>query len=269
MSLDLMKSCISTVQLLFPEINTFKNNPKNNDRIPYIEKHSMIFVVKITDNLRVSFYFNDSKEHQYYYFEITQYDLPEEYKEYKKCYFFGMNDMITQFLFIYDEINIFDMYRTFIKKKFNKDVSIDGSVKKIRESNILYKKKAYFYSITPINGCIIYYPRFLEIVNRFFPNLLRYDKKCFLLNNNYQPQTVIDNSAYDYNKFILGIDLSYYIIIFMRKNRFGMNLNNIILHDSKKIVKEYPFLLEEDFEKSLHNICSYQLDTSSIYKINF
>lgn len=120
MSLDLMKSCISTVQLLFPEINTFKNNPKNNDRIPYIEKHSMIFVVKITDNLRVSFYFNDSKEHKYYYFEITQYALPEEYKEYQKCYFFAMNDMITQFLFIYDEINIFDMYRTFIKKNLTK-----------------------------------------------------------------------------------------------------------------------------------------------------
>jgi hypothetical protein len=99
--------------------------------------------------------------------------------------------------------------------------------------------------------------------------LLRYDKKCFLLNNHYQPQIVIDNNAYDYNKFILGIDLSCYIIIFMRKNRFGMNLNNIILHDSKKIVKEYPFLLEEEFEKSLHNICSYQLSSASIYKINF
>ena len=269
MTLDLMKSCISTVQILFPKINTFKNYPKKNDSIPYIQKHSMFFVVKITDNLLVSFYFNDSKEHKYYYFEITEYALPEEYKEYQKCYFFGFNDMITQFLFIYDEINIFDMYRTFIKKKFNIDVSIDDSVKKIRESNILYKKKSYFYSITPINGCIIYYPRFLEILNRFFPNLLRYDKKCFLLNNYYQPQIVIDNNSYDYNKFILGIDLSYYIIIFMRKNRFGTALNNIILHDSKKIVKEYSFLLEEEFEKSLHNMCSYQLDSPSKYKINF
>ena len=61
MSIHLMKLCISTLYLLFPKINTFKNNPKNNDRIPYIEKHSMIFVVKITDNLRVLFYFNGSK----------------------------------------------------------------------------------------------------------------------------------------------------------------------------------------------------------------
>ena len=68
MNAELIKSYISTIQLFFPEINTFKNNPKNNDRIPYIEKHSMIFVVKITDNLRVSFYFNDSKEHKYYYY---------------------------------------------------------------------------------------------------------------------------------------------------------------------------------------------------------
>lgn len=98
---------------------------------------------------------------------------------------------------------------------------------------------------------------------------MRYDKKYFLLNNDYQPQTVIDNNGDDYNKFILGIDLSCYIIIFMRKNRHGTALNNIILHDSKKIVKEYPFLLEEEFEKSLHNMCSYQLPSDSKYKINF
>jgi hypothetical protein len=269
MSLDLMKSCISTMQLLFPEINTFKNNPKNNDRIPYIERHSMIFVVKITDNIRVSFYFNDSEEHKYYYFEITQYTLAEEYKEYQKCYFFTMNDMITQFLYIYDEINIFDMYKTFIKNKFNKDISKDGSVKTIRESNILYQKKSYFYSIIPINGCIIYYPRFLEILNRFFSDLLCYDRKYFILNNYYEPTTIIDNSANDYNKLILGIDLGYYIIISMKKNRHGTDLNNIILHNSKKIVKEYPFLLEEEFEKSLHNICSYQLRPDSKYKNNF
>ncbi len=273
MSLELIKSYISTIQPFFPEINTFKNNPKNNDRIPYIEKHNMIFVVKITDNLRISFYFGGTKEHKYHYFEITHYVLPEEYKEYQKCYFFGMNDMITQFWFIYSAINIFDMYRTYIQNKFNKellkDISKDISVKKILENNVLYQKKSYFYSIVPINGCIIYYPRFLEVLNRFFPNLLRYDKKCFLLNNDYQPETVIDNSADDYNRFILGIDLGYYIIIFMRKNRLGMNSNNIIFHNSKKIVKEYSFLLEEDFEKSLHNICSYQLESSSKYKINF
>jgi hypothetical protein len=273
MSVELMKSYISTIQLFFPEINTFKNNPKNNDRIPYIEKHSMIFVVKITDNLRISFYFGGSNESKVHYFEITQYTLPEEYKEYQKCYFFSMNDMITQFWFIYSAINIFDMYKKFIEKKFNKelvkDISKDSSIKKILENNILYQKKSYFYSIMPINGCIIYYPRFVEILNRFFPDVLRYDDKCFLLNNYYQPQTVIDNNATDYNKIILGIDLGYYIIIFMKKNRFGLNPNSIIFRDSKKIVKEYQFLVEEEFEKSLYSMCSYHLDSTSKYKINF
>ena len=122
------------------------------------------------------------------------------------------------------------MYITFIKKKFNKYLSVK-----------FCKKESYFYSIIPINGCIIYYPRFLEILNRFFSDLLCYDRKYFILNNYYEPATIIDNSANDYNKRILGIDLGYYIIIFMRKNRHGKDLNNIILHNSKKIVKEYPF----------------------------
>ena len=55
----------------------------------------------------------------------------------------------------------------------------------------------------------------------------------------------------------------------MKKNRFGTNSNNIIFRNGKKIIKEYSFLLEEEFEKIVYYMCSYHLDSNSKYKINF